>query len=545
MPRRSKGGSWFLLLTSFLLIIYFNKYFNFLDFSDSTVLASVNDIKITRSQLRQFAVNSFGSFDQQRSKEFLDMMINHEILIIHAERTGITNNILMPQFQKQERYARERIMLEMFFDLEAELNIEVTKQEIENYYNNNRLFVLRAIQFFFSDEYAEQKSRLAIRELNRGQRFIDVMRIFYPDTRADNTGFIGVINAETPPDYLIEYMSQLNRSKTTTEPIEDQFAYVIYYRDERPTLKEAEAFILREITAQKANELQEQRLLDITRNNRVNMFVADNFFNQGFTANRNENIASNRISNQNLSIAELLTRLSDLYNIHNINNLTYEEFLEYINLFISQKVIIALAEENDFFQNRRFLSAWGTELFQLQQNQKQETIDYIISYIYDTQINEITDQEILNFYQKNRSLFRRSDFFKLQTIVINERNYAYRVYNEALTNTDFNSLVLLHSNDPFAVRTLGIGPFLDRTRLTESYDLLVNSKIGDIIQPIEAETGVWHIYKIIDRVQGALRPVDEVIPQVITAVMHEKLQNYIRQLILNYRIEVVIHEDRL
>ena len=536
---RRNRGSVFVLFVGLAFIIYFNRFFDMGNYTESTVLASVNDVNITKSQLRQFATNSFGVFDESRTDELLEIMINHEILLIHAEKSGIAKNILYPQFEKQEHYAREGLMLEMFLDLEAESIISVDKTEIENYYNTNVLFILRAMQFFYSEDRAEEKSRLAVRELNRFQSFEEVFRLFNPNSRTRNPGFIGVINHRYPPDYLVDFIHELNATGSTTTPFEDMFGYVIYYRDARPTFSEAHEFILRDITNRKTELYKENRLNEITRNNRINMFNVDSAYFQGVTANRNEVLITNRLTNSSLTAAEIMTKLSDVYNIRTINSLTYEEFQEYINLLMSQKVILDLAEQNGFFDNRRFVSRWQADKFALQANQKQETIDYMVNYIHDNVISRISDQEIIDFYNRNGNLFRRSDFFKLQTIILNDRTSAMQVYHEAINNTDFNRLVMMYSNDPYKGYTRGISPFLDRNQLEKSYDSLFNSRVGDIVPPIEMETNIFHVNKIIDRVQGALRPVNEVIQEVTTGIMQEKSKEYIRQLIRTHRIDVV------
>ena len=207
---------------------------------------------------------------------------------------------------------------------------------------------------------------------------------------------------------------------------------------------------------------------------------------------------------------------------------------------------MTLAEENSFFENRKFVLQWDKDLLALKENQQYETINYMLEYVRESQIRSTTEAEIAEFYHRNRHLYRRPDFFKLQTIVLNDRIVAYRVYNEAKRDgTDFTSLVLTHSNDPLAHYSNGIGPFLDKTALEKSYDTLVNSATNDIIPPIEVDTEVWHVHKVIDRVQGAVRPIDEVVSQVVTKLMYEKMQDYFRELVYNYGILIIIHDDRI
>jgi hypothetical protein len=105
--------------------------------------------------------------------------------------------------------------------------------------------------------------------------------------------------------------------------------------------------------------------------------------------------------------------------------------------------------------------------------------------------------------------------------------------------------VFKYSNDHFVSFTKGIWPFLDRTGLEKSYDFLINREIGDIVPPIEVELGVFHVYKILDRIKGAVRPIDEVKTQVQTKLMFELMSDYIEDIIHTHRIRIQIHEENL
>ncbi|MCL2064142.1 MAG: peptidyl-prolyl cis-trans isomerase [Candidatus Cloacimonetes bacterium] len=540
-----KRDSTFLMVVSGLLILYFYNCFNLGGFGESTVVATVNETSITMKQLRQFSINTYGGFDPANSREILDMMINQEILLIHAEKSGIIQNVLNPQFEKQERYAKDRLMLEMFFDLEAEKNVHVTRREIDNYFNTQPIFEVRGLSFYYSDDEAEEKARLATRELNRLGDFNTVYRMFFPDHRISRPGFIGLANYFHPPDFLQEHIEQLSRTGEATNPIETLFGYIVYFRGVQPSLKDSREFIANELLNIKKEDFKQERYEEIIRNNRPNLFIIDQIYNQGHVLYTQETIVTNRLTNDFMTIIEFLDRLGDLYNIYTINNLSYQEFLDYINLFISQKTILSLASENGFFTNRQFLINWSEEQMNLRENQKIETINYMLEYIYDSQSRNISDADLQRFYNRNRNLYRRSDFFKLQTIVLNDRATANRAFEEAQINPDFSSIVLTYSNDPFKNSTNGIGPFQERSELENSYDILFERNVGEIIAPIEVEPNVFHVYKILERVQGAVRPIDEVVTQMIPSLMFERMQDYINELVHNYGIQIMIYEDRL
>jgi hypothetical protein len=222
-----------------------------------------------------------------------------------------------------------------------------------------------------------------------------------------------------------------------------------------------------------------------------------------------------------------------------------DELREFVELFLGQKIVLSLARENDYFNDRRFTSRWSNELIDLEESQVGIIVDHMLEYFYENHIDSISDAELYAFFRRNSDNYRMPDFFRLQTIVLNDRLTANRVYQEALRNPDFDSLVLNYSNDQFARISNGRGPFLSRVDLEHSYDILFRSNIGDIIAPVEVDVGIFHVYKIIDRVQGAVRSFDEVRGQVTTKLMFEKMENFIENLVHINNIHVRIYEENL
>ena len=544
MKRR---GSWFVMVTSLLLIAFLFYYFKDRYPDQNTIVASINDKVITLSQLKQFAQNNFGVYDEEKAMEVLELMINQEVLLIQAEKEFIVKNVLKPRFDKQMQYARERLMLELFFDIDADGKFTNTTAELREYYNSAPLFLLQAKSVPYSETNALDKASRFSRELNRIQDFALVHSIVFPDENLSRGGNIGIMNFDCLPLWLEELKDELSVAGSATHPIDGDFGYVVYFRASKPTFNEARDFINKEILQQKVNAHKESRYHEIVRNNKPNLMNIDRLLNQKTTHLSNEILVTNQLTNCNLSQNELLEKLTDLYNIHTLDTIKdYDSLREYIDLFIGQKVLLTLADKYDYFSNIRFTKLWERERLTLIENQNGETIDYMMSKFERENVNS---NEFLakteQYFEQNQDTYRRSDFFKLQTIVTADRNSAARAYNEAVTTRDFDTAVLKYSNDQFRATTKGIGGYLNKDGLEKSYDILVKRKIGDIVPPIEIELGVWHTYKILDRIQGAVKPIDEVRPQVASKLMFEMMKEHIDEVIHKHRIRVRIYRDNL
>lgn len=541
----AKRGSGFVMISSLILILFFFYYFKFKFPDQNTVVATIDEQKITLWQLKEFSRNLYGVHDESRNKEVLELMINNEVLIIHANKSGITKNILQPQFEKQYKYAQNRLMLEVFFEIDADKNLSINRNEIREYYNTQPLFILKSINFLYSDSDAKDKSYIASRELKRLQNFEEVYHKFFPARKFIKPGLVGIVNFYELPVFLQPLATQLTKTGQATNPVENEFAYTVYYRDEKPSFSVSRDFIVKELTRQKIEDHKQKVHSDIMRNNRINLFAVDRVFNQKFLMSTNDVLASNRLTDDTLTEAELSQQLADLYSVYSITNLSKQELIDYIGLLMGQKTIFSLAREKNYFNHHKFLSRWEREKINLQEKQSQEIVDYMLEKFFNENIKDIPEAELIKFYERDLDKYRRSDLFRLQTVITNDRHTANRAFNEALANPDFDAIVMKYSNDQFVRYTKGIGPFVNRNDLGKSYDVLIRSKVGGIIQPVEIEVGIYHVYKVIDRVQGAVRPFSEVKSQVTTQLMYEKMQHYIKELIRVHKISVKRFEDKL
>jgi hypothetical protein len=540
---KKRGAGYLMLMTLVMIGVFY--YFSQLNFPEqNTVVASIDERNITRSQLKDFSMSEFGVFDEEIGREVLDIMVNHAVLLIHADKKGIIKNILQPRFDKQIKYARERIMLDAFFFIDAEKAVEVSAQEMRRYYDTQPLFLLRAMLFDYSAENAFEVAELASRELNKLQNFREVHHLVFgnePSVLPDN---LGVQNFNKLPPHLEEVKDQIASAGTATMPLADEYGFIVYYRDEKPGFLEARDSIRNVLMAEKMALHKEQRHDEVIRNNRINYFIVNNLLQRSYLTNPAEVLVTNRLTDDSLTSGELAEKLSDLYQL-TIFELSKEEIVDFINLFIGQKVILSIAEENDFFRHSRFLRPWEQERQELLENQSAEIINYMLDDFYENHVKAMTDSAIEEIYHKNADLYRMSELIRLQTIVTNNRNTAIQAYNEALATGDFDAAVLKYSIDPFVQFSRGVGMYLNDVELGRVYEIVRGREIGEIIQPIEVEVGIYHIHKVIDIVAGAVKPIGEVKTQLQTKLAFIMMEDYIQDIINTHRIRVKIFEENI
>ena len=538
-------GAKFLLFSSLILIAFFVYYSKVRFPEETTVVALVDEKRITFAQLKEFNTNIYGSYIPEKNVEALDFMISQEILLTHAYKSGIVNEKLEPLFKKQIQYAKEKIMLEMFFQIEAKSKVKITKQEINKFYENQPLFILKEIRFPFADDKALPKSQYASSELNKIHDFDTVYYTLFPRKGFMNPGAFSIVNYYDLPDYLKNFSFSLMREGTATEPIELDFAYTVFYRDQKPSFQQAKDFINKELKRLKTNEYEKKRFQEISSNNRLNLYAVDRLLMNQTIYEQNDVLVTNRLTNDSIMVNEFLERLIDLYQMDSIRDLSKNELIEYLNLLGSQKTILTLAQKNNYFQDIQFQSNFEKNRITLMKNQTQEIINYMLNDYYGKLSQGVPDDIIYNYYQLHKDNYRKSDFFKLQTVVLTDKKTADKAFEDALKNPNFSDIVTQYSNDPLSIVTLGISGFQDRTQLLESYDIIAQHQVGDIVPPIEIEESIYHVSKLLDRVQGAIIPFDEVKDQISTKVIFEMMQDYLKELTKLHRMKIKINQSNL
>jgi hypothetical protein len=477
--------------------------------------------------------------------EWLDLMIYQEILILYAEKSGVLENVLQPQFDKQLMYASEKLMLDLFFEIDADKSLSISNEDIQLYYQAEPLFTLKSITINQTDPDAMSRAETFTRELRKLQNFEETHDLVFPERRTRRSSLVSIINADDFPDYLQDVKHELQKTGDASSPVEVEFGITVFYRDDKPSIDTARSFILEELRSRRFPDLVKQRNDDIMRQNRLNLFVIDNLYKNKRVLHTNEVLVTNSLTNDRLTETELATRLTDLYDIHNFYDMTLETMKEYINLFIGQKVLLSIARENSFYESPRYTRIWNRMHYDIIAEQYHEIVAYMLENFHEKYINNLSDKAIQDFYNRDANLYRRSDFWKLQVVETSTRNSAIRAYNEAIGGMDFDEVVMKYSEQNFTNLHKGIGPYQDRDALGIIFDLVSVRQIGDILNPIEVEAGVFHVYKILEHVKGAVRPLEEVQTQVMAKLTFELMRDYISEIVNKHNIEVKVFEENL
>ncbi len=142
----------------------------------------------------------------------------------------------------------------------------------------------------------------------------------------------------------------------------------------------------------------------------------------------------------------------------------------------------------------------------------------------------VSDEEIENFYNNNKSQFKINDEVNLKHIFFDKSNdsikdlkkYTNDLYNAIISGKSFEKVTEeLKSVDGIKVVDLG---WVDTTQLARNIrEAVTGLKKNAVTKPVETEDG-YHILKVVDVKKGQLQPLNEIKEKVRIKIIEEKVE---------------------
>ncbi len=157
------------------------------------IIASIGNMKITVSDIVERIKNlpvKYQEFVKKRKEEFLDELINDTLLYQEALRKGLHKN---REVQNILEEARKKILIAKLLKDEVDDTIEVSEEEVELYYGENkgkymRPEIMRVSHILVPTK--EEADKISA-ELTRGANFEDLARAKSVDPTAQRGGDVG------------------------------------------------------------------------------------------------------------------------------------------------------------------------------------------------------------------------------------------------------------------------------------------------------------------------------------------------------------------
>ena len=155
----------------------------------------------------------------------------------------------------------------------------------------------------------------------------------------------------------------------------------------------------------------------------------------------------------------------------------------------------------------------------------------------------VTEDELLDFYNKNKRIFKDPETTKASHILVKDEKQAHEIIKEISDGLSFEEAAKKYSSCPSNVVGGDLGYF-ERGKMVPEFEAVAfDMKIGETSSPVKTQFG-YHIIKLVDKKEGEIKTFDEVKnqlgQQLITAKQQKVYVDKTNELRKEY--EIIINE---
>ena len=178
-------------------------------------------------------------------------------------------------------------------------------------------------------------------------------------------------------------------------------------------------------------------------------------------------------------------------------------------------------------------------------HETQLLVPYYLREVVAAQV-ELTDEEKLAFYEKNKQTFLRPPRVRLAQITVPTLEQAEQIHKQLVDGADLTWLARQHSIDRLK-ETGGDRGWLEPSPGVDPFhDWVLHAQPGDVREPFGAE-GNFIVVKAVAREEQGPYPYEQISGNVREALFNEKFRAQLDLFIstLRSRAEIEVYQDRL
>jgi peptidyl-prolyl cis-trans isomerase C len=169
----------------------------------------------------------------------------------------------------------------------------------------------------------------------------------------------------------------------------------------------------------------------------------------------------------------------------------------------------------------------------------------LISQLLEKEIEaraEITDQDVKNYYEKNKNEFAQISQIRARHILVKTEVEARKILERIKKGEDFAKIAKTSSIDTGTAKNGGdLGYFSSGQLVPEFEEAAARLKVGEISQPVKTKFG-YHIIEVIDKKMGKPVEFERVKNLIFQRLSAEKQKEafdaYIEKLKKSYTVEI-------
>jgi parvulin-like peptidyl-prolyl isomerase len=517
---------------------------------DDTILVQVGSHSITTSEFsNRYSALLFKTDIKDNLKvreSVLNNMINEILLCYYDSNDKILND---PAYLKEAQENRMRTILAYLKEKEVYSKITVTEQEVRQAYSRvNEKLAARHL-FAKTKEEAEKLYEL----VKIGVDFDTLAKqVFTDSVLQNNGGYLGYFTWGDMDPAFEDAAYSLNVGEIS-KPVKTAYGYSIIKLEDRisnPLLTESEfqskKFHLIDVIKMRKKEPYENEYLNSLLDESELKFndknlekilseVADNSIESGKYGMTSPTCVEYK--NKTYTQSDIENKISELPSYHKSK----------INSLESLKETIKGILLNDILYKIAVSKGYDTTMVVLDRIDQYNTNTFL-KYKKDEIIfnAQLPDSVLNKYYRDNISTFSSEPELNLQEILLQSKELADSVMNLINEDGNFGELAKKYSLRKWSAENEGVLGYAPASKFGSYKDLFWNSKIGDIIGPLEIE-GIYGIFRLLGKEDS--KPYDfntvkdEVLKDSQLENQTEILQNYLN--VIQSKVQVKINEELL
>ncbi|MDW5299349.1 MAG: peptidylprolyl isomerase [Sedimentibacter sp.] len=205
-----------------------------------------------------------------------------------------------------------------------------------------------------------------------------------------------------------------------------------------------------------------------------------------------------------------------------------------INELVMHELMYSDALEKDLEKEDEFIDVMNTmKKSMLQQYNTRKMFNEIV----------VTDEELKDFYEKNKTLYKRDEMVKASHILVDSEDKANEILEDITDGLSFEEAAEKYSSCPSKQNGGDLGQFGKGQMVKQFEDAAFSMEVGEISEPVKTQFG-YHIIKLTEHIPASNSEFEEVYQEVKDNCFVEKQEKvYLnKKMELSKKYEVEIFE---
>jgi parvulin-like peptidyl-prolyl isomerase len=541
MENIKKANTRIMIITGIIVIFLFLFFKYSFKFENGKIIARINNIDIPYTEYWAYTSKIPRKLTDKDKMLALDWIVNQNLIGLYAEKSPEIQKQLTPIFEKEELYAKKDLLLRLNNIEQVERKVNVTDDQLKEFYFNNKLYNLYYIAISRIDPKADVKAREAYLKLEQGNSFNDVFKEFSDEKLQKSEGKLGVfLEAEIPPPFD-QHIRKLKFEESFTEPFSAEYGTFILYRGNDKTFDEIKDEI--KIRVEKVVKQQTYNNLFIDAKSKISInkeFLSSismiKSFDEKIKSFDGTPIVTLSDKKTIIYFKKFREELEDLFQWKNLVSKTPDQLIEKAEQLGVQEEMYQNALSSKLDKSEKFEKEWRKIRLNLDESKSQKTIQWVLENIITKEL-KVSKKEILDYYMQNRDEFKKSDLYKLQKVIVKNKSEADSIYAKAQRGDKFSRLVLKYSLEDNVDRTLGRTAYLGKNELEAHWDTIKQYGNAEVISPIKTSDG-FIVYKVLDFQKGAQLTYEQAETSINNIIFVQKLTTWLEKIQKEYDIKV-------